>query len=155
MQDDLQTYAASEKANQRAVDIRMDMLNKLLAFYQAAEEQISGLEMQLMHFQLEYPKLLMETQKLIYWCQLHGVNIFQPMLYSITELEQLIIRGRKFRVVQDGHAIDQFNTIEALRSKEYADYLSDDHKFYETLFHANTKFRYLTKTKQLQNADAA
>ncbi|RYY18990.1 MAG: hypothetical protein EOP41_10160 [Sphingobacteriaceae bacterium] len=155
-------YAATEKASQRAVNIQVAILNKVVAFYQAAEEQISEQEIQLMELQLNYSKLQEETQKLIYWCQLHGVNVYQPMLYSIAELELLIIRRRKFRiseedVIYEQQAVsnhlkavlkkpeDPFNTISAILSKEYEEYLADDHKYFETLFHARTKFRYVSQ----------
>lgn len=145
MQDDLQAYTASKKANQRAVNIRMDMLNKLVDFYQAAEEQISDLEMELMGFQLAHSDLHQTTQKLVYWCKLHGVNVMQPLLYSNEELEQMIIRGRKFRIIPGESLEEKFDTVAALHSKNYEEYMADDHKYFDTLFHAETNFRYITK----------
>lgn len=134
MQDDLQAYAATEKANQRAVDIRMDMLNKLVAFYQAAEEQISELEMQQTGMQVQYSDLHDTTQKLVYWCRLHGVNVMQPLFYSTEELEQMILRGRKFRIVYTENLIDQFDTVEKILSREYEDFLQDDRRYSQTQF---------------------
>lgn len=106
MQADLQRYIDSGKANQRAVDVRLEIINKLVEFYEAAEVLCSELDIQNAGTHFLWSHLHTDTQKLVYWSQLHRGNPNQVFHYEVNELRLMVATGRRFGRCEDLYRVD-------------------------------------------------
>lgn len=96
MQAELKEYANKSRASQPAIDARLENINALVDYYTLAEELISEEQMKNMELQLGYTKLHFDTQRLVYWCALHGINTNAMFFYQKSELEDLYKKGVRF-----------------------------------------------------------
>jgi len=96
MQADLQRYADSGKATQRAVDVRTDIINKLVEYFEVADALISGFEQLNQQQAANDNKLKLDVQKLVYWSQLHRAHPNQIFKYDVDELRVMVKSGRRF-----------------------------------------------------------
>lgn len=131
MQKDLQSYAASEKGNQRVIDVRLNIMNRLVAYYQEAEKLISDLEMQKDEWYFHWSKLHRDTTRLVQWCLLHHINPNPALRYTKEELQLLIQKGRRFGRPGDYDLPEE--TLEEIiaGSTTCKDFLKDQNQYFE------------------------
>jgi hypothetical protein len=93
MQADLERYVAGGKANQRAVDIRTEHINKLVEFYQQVDDLVTALEGDKNELSLKYGALHADTTKLVLFAKLHCINPNLVFHYGVGELKTMLATG--------------------------------------------------------------
>jgi len=92
MQDDLKKDASKPHPNQRSINTRMGVINQLVEYYEAVERRMEIIEQQWEKESWYAQRLHGDTQKLIYWCNLHRVKVTPVFYYYSYELEDLLRR---------------------------------------------------------------
>ncbi|GAA4327546.1 hypothetical protein GCM10023149_31010 [Mucilaginibacter gynuensis] len=98
LQAELQRYVDSGKASQRAVDVKTDIINKLVEFYQSAEEQIHQLQAEKDATVQQYNKLHTDAAKLVLFSSLCGINPNMALHYQRDELTAMYSQGLRIRL---------------------------------------------------------
>jgi len=96
MTADYERYAASGKATQRALDIKLNIINKLVEFYEAAEALREEKERENIALSERYSLLHADTQKLVTFAELHRVDPKMISFYKHSELQLLYVQGVRF-----------------------------------------------------------
>jgi hypothetical protein len=111
MQEELKGYANKPRASQAAIDARLENINSLVEYYTLAEQLISEEQMKNMELQVGFTKLHTDTQRLVYWCKLHGINPNAMFQFTQSELEAIYKKGIIF---SRNHPLLSFSTIDGL-----------------------------------------
>lgn len=91
----MQKYAALPNATQRILNIKADIINKLVDFYNEANTEIEHLRNENNDFIIRYMKLHTDTLKLVKFTELHGINPNMVFYYTEQELQTMINEGVK------------------------------------------------------------
>jgi len=94
----MQKYAALPNATQRILNIKADIINKLVDYYNETNAEIKRLEDENTGFIERYLSLHSDAQKLVTYTQLHGINPNLICYYSEQELLKMQRDGIKIRL---------------------------------------------------------
>ena len=147
MQSELQAYAHSGNATQRAVDVRLDIINKMVEYYTAVEQMVAESDENTTNTHMRTARLHQNTQRLVYWCELHRVNPNGCFYYPENDLRDMVMNGRRFGRISDiEHRDDPWLTYfidhnkrpppEMLFKEDHILFNKQTDKYIATLFHA-------------------
>jgi hypothetical protein len=110
MREDIQAYAESENASQFVVNKKLQELNTLIDFFNAATERVQELEWELLNQQTAYIALQHDTQKLVTFTSLHRINPNLIFHYTDDELKRMAAIGA--RIVPPRFSFDDIKFIQ-------------------------------------------
>ena len=96
LQADLHRYAAQPGASARAIQVKTDIINQLIEFYQVTCQHLSDINWYWLQTDVMHLRLMADTEKLLLLCRLYGVNPNLVFYYSKDELMMLYNSGARF-----------------------------------------------------------